>query len=195
MTSRAQGGLPAIVLPLAISFYTFQQIAYLVDVHSGQPAKPDLTRYAFCVLFFPHSSLVRSSIIGASASSSTTSVFRPDKRHLALGLALFTLGLFKKLCLARPRSSPEVFSDVATGTVPVFGRAWIATLGYALQLYFDFSGYSDMAIGLALMVNIRLPINFWSPYKATSIIEFWSRWHMTLTRFLTDYVYNPIALN
>jgi D-alanyl-lipoteichoic acid acyltransferase DltB (MBOAT superfamily) len=124
-------------------------------------------------------------------------IFRLDKRHLALGLALFTLGLFKKVCLADPLSPVvgEVFADAATGTVPEFGRAWIATLAYALQLYFDFSGYSDMAIGLALMVNIRLPINFWSPYKSASIIEFWSRWHMTLTRFLTDYVYSPVALS
>jgi D-alanyl-lipoteichoic acid acyltransferase DltB (MBOAT superfamily) len=190
--------LPTIVLPLAISFYTFQQIAYLVDIHAGQPSEPDLTRYAFSVLFFPQ--LIAGPIVynrDILKQLDDERRFRLDKRHLAIGLALFTLGLFKKVCLADPLSPvvAEVFADAATGTVPVFGRAWIATLAYALQLYFDFSGYSDMAIGLALMVNIRLPVNFWSPYKAASIIEFWSRWHMTLTRFLTDYVYNPIALN
>jgi alginate O-acetyltransferase complex protein AlgI len=196
--SGAEWSLPAIVLPLAISFYTFQQIAYLVDAHGGQSSEPDLTRYAFSVLFFPQ--LIAGPIVyirDLLKQLDDERIFRLDKRHLAVGLALFTLGLFKKVGLADPLSPlvAEVFVDAATGTVPAFGRAWTATLAYALQLYFDFSGYSDMAIGVALMANIRLPINFWSPYKAPSIIEFWSRWHMTLTRFLTDYVYSPVSLS
>lgn len=196
--SGAGWTLPAIVLPLAISFYTFQQIAYLVDVQAGQPAERDLSRYAFFVLFFPQ--LIAGPIVyprEVLRQLDDERVFRLNTRHLAIGLALFAIGLFKKVCLADPLSPVvnDIFGMAALGKVPAFGEAWTATLAYTLQLYFDFSGYSDMAIGIALMANIRLPINFWSPYKAASVIEFWSRWHVTLTRFLTDYVYSPIALS
>jgi D-alanyl-lipoteichoic acid acyltransferase DltB (MBOAT superfamily) len=196
--SNAGWSLPTIILPLAISFYTFQQIAYLVDVQAGNRSEHDLTRYCFFVLFFPQ--LIAGPIVHHREilkQLDDERVFLINKRHIAIGLAIFTLGLFKKVCLADPLSPivADVFADAASGTVPAFGEAWIATLGYALQLYFDFSGYSDMAVGLAFMANIRLPVNFWSPYKAASIIDFWNRWHMTLTRFLTDYVYSPIALS
>jgi alginate O-acetyltransferase complex protein AlgI len=190
--------LPAIVLPLAISFYTFQQIGYLVEVYDGQPAEQDPTRYAFFVLFFPQ--LISGPIVQRREVLEPLHdprTFRVNPEHLTIGLAIFALGLFKKVCLADPMAPfvNEVFADAATGAAPAFGRAWIAAFSYALQLYFDFSGYSDMALGIALMFNIRLPINFWSPYKSPSIIEFWSRWHMSLTRFLTAYVYNPIAMH
>ncbi len=190
--------LPEIVLPLAISFFTFQQIGYLVEAYDGQKAETDFARYAFFVLFFPQ--LISGPIVQRREVLEPLHdqrTFRLDSRHVTLGLAIFALGLFKKVCLADPMAPfvNEVFADAAAGTVPAFGRAWIAAIGYSLQLYFDFSGYSDMALGIALMFNIRLPINFWSPYKSASIIEFWSRWHMSLTRFLTTYVYNPIVMH
>ena len=190
--------LPAIALPLAISFYTFQQIAYLVDTYDSGDAETSFLRYSCFVLFFPH--LIAGPIVlyqDVRRQLTSPETFRFDRTHLVFGLTIFAIGLFKKTCLADSIGpiADGLFRDAAAGTVPTFGEAWIGVLAYSVQLYFDFSGYSDMAIGLALMFNIRLPINFWSPYKSASIIEFWSRWHITLTRFLTTYVYNPILMH
>src|ERR671913_760030 len=189
--------LPAIALPLAISFYTFQQIAYLVDTYDSGDAEINFLRYSCFVLFFPH--LIAGPIVlyqDVRRQLTSPETFRFNGTHLVFGLTIFAIGLFKKTCLADPIGpvADGLFRDAAAGVVPTFGEAWIVALAYAVQLYFDFSGYSDMAIGLALMFNIRLPINFWSPYKSASIIEFWSRWHITLTRFLTSYIFNPLSV-
>jgi D-alanyl-lipoteichoic acid acyltransferase DltB (MBOAT superfamily) len=184
-----------IVLPLGISFFTFTQIAYLVDMYR-EPARYRLVPYALFVTYFPH--LVAGPILHhreMMPQFDQSSAFRFDSGNLAAGLAIFAIGLFKKVVLAdgiAPHVSP-VFDHSTHGYAPTLLEAWGATLGYGLQLYFDFSGYSDMAIGLSKMFGIRLPLNFASPYKATSIIEFWRRWHMTLSRFLRDYVYIPLG--
>jgi D-alanyl-lipoteichoic acid acyltransferase DltB (MBOAT superfamily) len=187
-----------IVLPLAISFYTFQQIAFLVDAYDGEEAETNFLRYSCFVVFFPHviaGPLVLYKDVRCQLSSAET--FRENRLNLVLGLTIFAIGLFKKTCIADAIGpiADGVFGAAHAGIVPAFGEAWVGTLAYAVQLYFDFSGYSDMAIGAGLMFNIRLPINFWSPYRSASIIEFWNRWHITLTRFLTAYVYNPILMS
>lgn len=186
-----------IVLPLAISFFTFQQVAYLVDAHDGEVGEHDFIGYCLFITFFPQ--LIAGPIthhgemLGQFADRER---FRPRLDGLAIGGTVFLLGLFKKVVVADPlgEDASPVFALAAQGSVPSFFQAWDAALGYTLQIYFDFSGYSDMAIGLALLFGIRLPLNFNSPFKAHNLIDYWSRWHMTLTRFLTAYVYNPVVL-
>ena len=184
-----------IVLPLGISFFTFTQIAYLVDMYR-EPTQYRPVPYALFVTYFPH--LIAGPILHhreMMPQFERSSSFRFDSGNLAAGLAIFTIGLFKKAVLAdgiAPHAAP-VFDYSAQGYAPTLLEAWGASLAYGLQLYFDFSGYSDMAIGLSKMFGIRLPLNFDSPYKATSIIEFWRRWHMTLSRFLRDYLYIPLG--
>lgn len=191
-------GLGSITLPIGISFYTFTQIAFLADAAQGKAAEYDLSRYALFVSFFPH--LIAGPIIHHKEMMpqfAEQRVYRFDPENLATGLTLFTLGLFKKVVLAdriAPYASPVFAAADAGGTIPM-ADAWIAALAYTLQIYFDFSAYSDMAIGLARMFGIHLPLNFNSPYKATSIIDFWRRWHMTLSRFLRDYLYIPLGGN
>ena len=186
-----------IILPLAISFFTFQQIAYLVDAHDGEVSEHDFANYCLFISFFPqliagpithHGEMLRQFKDG--------STFRPRLDHLSLGITVFLLGLFKKVIIADPlgASASPIFAIAAAGTVPALYDAWFGALGYTLQIYFDFSGYSDMAIGLGLMFGLRLPVNFNSPFKAHNVIDYWSRWHMTLTRFLTAYLYNPIVM-
>ncbi len=186
-----------IVLPLAISFFTFQQIAYLVDAHDGEVSEHDFVNYCLFISFFPqliagpithHGEMLKQFKDG--------STFRPRLDNLSLGVTVFLLGLFKKVIIADPlgASASPVFSVAAAGTVPALYDAWFGALAYTLQIYFDFSGYSDMAIGLGLMFGLRLPANFNSPFKARNVIDYWSRWHMTLTRFLTAYIYNPIVI-
>jgi alginate O-acetyltransferase complex protein AlgI len=184
----------AVILPLGISFFTFTQIAYLVDLSQETAEPQDLISYVLFVTFFPHliagPILHHREVMPQFAKGRDFRIKWPD---VALGLSWFTLGLCKKVLLA-DRFSP--YADAAfahTGDLTMVS-AWIGVLNYALQLYFDFSGYSDMAIGLARMFSIEFPFNFDSPYKATSIIDFWSRWHMTLTRYLTLYLYNPFAM-
>jgi D-alanyl-lipoteichoic acid acyltransferase DltB (MBOAT superfamily) len=184
-----------IVLPLGISFFTFTQIAYLVDLYRD-PARYGVVPYALFVTYYPH--LIAGPILHhreMMPQFERPAAFRYDSGNLAAGLAIFAIGLFKKVVLAdgiAPHVAP-VFDHAAGGYAPSLLEAWGATLAYGLQLYFDFSGYSDMAIGLSKMLGIRLPLNFDSPYKATSIIEFWRRWHMTLSRFLRDYLYVPLG--
>lgn len=189
--------VPDVVLPLGLSFYTFQQIAYLVDANSGEVRETSLTHYLLFVTFFPQ--LIAGPIVHHREMLSQfhdAGTYKPRLENLLLGLSAFSIGLFKKVFIADPLSphAALAFTPAADGILPTVADAWFGALAYALQMYFDFSGYSDMAVGLGLMFGIRLPINFASPYKAASIVEFWRRWHMTLTRFLTSYIYNPIVV-
>lgn len=186
-----------IILPLAISFFTFQQIAYLVDAHDGVVEEHDFANYCQFISFFPQ--LIAGPITHHGemlAQFNDRDSFRARIDNLSLGATVFLLGLFKKVVIADTLAlkATPVFSLAADGTVPAFYDAWTGALTYTLQIYFDFSGYSDMAIGLALLFGISLPANFNSPFKARNVIDYWSRWHMTLTRFLTAYIYNPVVL-
>jgi D-alanyl-lipoteichoic acid acyltransferase DltB (MBOAT superfamily) len=187
--------LPHIVLPLGISFFTFTQIAYLVDVHRGRATEPSLLNYALFVSFFPHllagPILHHGEMMPQFASPSNK---RPHAFHIAAGLFLLAIGLVKKVCIADPLApvASAGFDHPETLTAT---SAWLAVLAYTLQIYFDFSGYTDMALGAARMFNIRMPVNFDSPYHSTDIREFWRRWHMTLSRFLREYLYIPLGGN
>ena len=187
-----------IVLPLAISFFTFQQIAYLSDVYIGRTSDPSFLKYALFVTFFPQ--LIAGPIVHHSEmipQFTKKKLFKITPDNLWLGAEIFSIGLFKKLIIADGIApySDEFFNAVTSGVAPSFFDAWGGSLAYTIQIYFDFSGYSDMAIGLAWVFGVKLPLNFASPYKANNIIEFWQRWHMTLSRFLKEYVYIPFGGN
>src|SRR5882762_4691557 len=183
-----------ILLPVGISFYTFTQIAFLVDAYRGKVARYALPHYALFVTYFPH--LIAGPILHHKdmiPQFERAEAKRPSPHLILCGLIIFAIGLFKKTCLA---DGIQPLVAVAFGpNTPTFDQAWIGALAYTFQLYFDFSGYSDMAIGISLMFGIFLPLNFNSPYKATSIIDFWRRWHMTLSQFLRDYLYIPLGGN
>jgi alginate O-acetyltransferase complex protein AlgI len=188
---------PAPELPLGISFFTFTQIAYLVDVYQRRGADFDPVRYGLFVTYFPH--LIAGPILHhreMMPQFARADIFRFSADRLADGLVIFILGLFKKVVLADAFGgyARPAFAAAGTHALTLF-ESWGAALSYTLQIYFDFSGYSDMAIGLALMIGIALPMNFNSPYKARNIAEFWRRWHMTLSRFLRDYLYIPLGGN
>lgn len=184
-----------IILPLGISFITFQKIAFLVDVQAGRIRSFTFREYCTFVLFFPQ--LVAGPIVHyrEMMPQFQNASCRFDKKNVAVGVTLLIFGLFKKVVLA-DRIAPLItpIYEHAAGGHPSFLLAWMAAVGFTLQIYFDFSGYTDMALGLARFFGIRLPPNFNSPLRASSIIDFWLRWHMTLTRFLTAYIYNPLAL-
>lgn len=188
--------LEAIVLPLAISFFTFQQISYLVDVYRGQAHEYSFMHYALFVCFFPQ--LIAGPIVHHKEMlPQFMRSFHLDdwKRNLAIGGGIFSIGLFKKTVIADNLSvyvSPVYDAESIAQSIDFFS-AWLSTLAYTFQLYFDFSGYSDMAVGCARLFGITLPINFFSPYKAVSIVDFWRRWHITLSRFLRDYLYIPLG--
>jgi alginate O-acetyltransferase complex protein AlgI len=183
-----------ILLPIGISFYTFTQIAFLVDAFRGNVARYALPHYALFVTYFPH--LIAGPILhhrDMIPQFERAETKRPDPHLILCGLIIFGIGLFKKTCLA---DGIQPLVSLAFGpNAPTFDQAWLGALAYTFQLYFDFSGYSDMAIGISLMFGIFLPINFNSPYRAKSIIEFWRRWHMTLSQFLRDYLYIPLGGN
>jgi D-alanyl-lipoteichoic acid acyltransferase DltB (MBOAT superfamily) len=188
----------AVVLPLGISFITFQKIAYLVDAYYGKAKEYDLHDFCLFVLFFPQ--LIAGPIVHHAEVIPQFRTIQQERRglltgDLAIGSTLLIFGLFKKVVLADSigQFANQGFGGVHAGGDPQLFAAWAAALAYTLQLYFDFSGYSDMAIGLARMFGVRLPLNFDSPYRAGSIIDFWRRWHMTLSRFLRDYVYIPLG--
>ena len=188
--------LEQVILPLGISFITFQKIAFLIDVHARRIESFTLGDYCLFVLFFPQ--LIAGPIVHYREMMPQfhKASCRFDKESIAVGLTLFLMGLFKKVVLAdgvAAHVSP-IYEVVATGGDASFFPAWMAAVGFTLQIYFDFSGYTDMALGLARCFGVRLPPNFDSPLKASSIIDFWLRWHMTLTRFLTAYLYNPLVL-
>jgi alginate O-acetyltransferase complex protein AlgI len=186
-----------IILPLGISFFTFQQIAYLVDVMRGAKVERDIVSYTLFVSFFPH--LIAGPLVHHAEMIPQFKRGRTGRSMVlaARGLAIFVAGLFKKVVIADNLAQfvSPVFAHLDAGGGVTTSWAWLATSAYTLQIYFDFSGYSDMAIGLALLFGIRLPVNFRSPYKAISIIEFWRRWHITLSRFLRDYLYIPLGGN
>lgn len=188
------GWVPTIALPLGISFYTFTQIGYLVDCRQKVTKYDSLLNYSLFVTFFPHliagPILHNGEIMPQFADSGR---YRLTARNVAAGVTLFVIGLLKKSLIADSLAQVNSEGFAHVSHLQFFG-AWGTLLGYSLQLYFDFSGYSDMALGLALMFNIRFPINFDSPYKARSIIDFWQRWHMTLTRYITMYIFSPIAM-
>lgn len=187
--------LTQMILPLGISFITFQKIAFLIDVHAGRIQSFRLRDYLLFVLFFPQ--LIAGPIVHyrEMMPQFERNTCRTDGQSLAIGLTMICFGLFKKVVLADGMAAhvSPVYAQAALGAVSLF-PAWLAAIGYTLQIYFDFSGYSDMAAGLACCFGVRLPLNFYSPLQASSIIDFWSRWHVTLTRFLTAYLYNPLVL-
>ena len=184
-----------LALPLAISFFTFQQIAYLVDSYKGETKEYDFLNYCVFVTFFPQ--LIAGPIVHHKEMMPQFSNLKNkvvDLSNITSGIFIFSIGLFKKVVIA------DSFSVWATNGFDnaealSFIEAWTTSLSYTFQLYFDFSGYTDMAIGASLLFNIKLPINFNSPYKATDIQDFWRRWHITLSRFLRDYVYIPLGGN
>ena len=188
--------LQHIILPLGISFITFQKIAFLIDVQAGRVKTFSFQDYCTFVLFFPQ--LIAGPIVHyrEMMPQFQTASCRFDKENFAVGLTLLLFGLFKKVVLAdqmAPLVTP-IYEHAASGASISFFTAWMAAIGFTLQIYFDFSGYTDMALGLARFFGIKLPPNFNSPLRAPSIIDFWLRWHMTLTRFLTAYLYNPLVL-
>ncbi len=184
-----------LALPLAISFFTFQQIAYLVDSYRGETKEYDFLNYALFVTFFPQ--LIAGPIVHHAEMmpqfASGRNLVRRYK-NIAPGLFIFAAGLFKKVVIA---DTFAVWANSGYAHAAELNtlEAWAASLSYTFELYFDFSGYTDMAIGAALLFNIRLPFNFNSPYKALSIQDFWHRWHITLSRFLRDYIYIPLGGN
>jgi len=186
-----------VVLPLGISFITFQKIAYLVDAYRGETAEHDFLEFCCFVLFFPQ--LVAGPIAHHSEIIPQLQRDSPrfDLDEVCRGLSLLSFGLFKKVVIADQVAvyASQMFDAAALGRAPDLVQAWGGTLSYGLQLYFDFSGYSDMAIGLGWLFGIKLPSNFDSPYQASSMVEFWRRWHITLSRFLRDYVYIPLGGN
>lgn len=186
------------VLPLGISFFTFTQIAYLIDSYAGKVKEFNPVHYLLFVTYFPH--LIAGPILHHHDTISQfqqRKMYRWNSRNVMIGLLLFTIGLFKKVIFADGVVSyiAPVFNGAKEGIIPSFGDSWLGALAYTVQLYFDFSGYSDMAIGLSLLFNIKLPINFNSPYQAVNITDFWRRWHITLSNFLRDYLYIPLGGN
>ncbi len=190
--------LGRIILPLGISFFTFQQIAYLIDAHRGETREYSFIHYCLFVTFFPQ--LIAGPIVHHKEMLPQFAKVLGDKfnqKNLSVGLTIFTFGLFKKVIIADTLATyaTPVFTAAEQGITLTFFEAWCGALAYTFQLYFDFSGYSDMAIGLGRIIGIYLPLNFNSPYKAVNIIDFWQRWHITLSRFLRDYLYIPLGGN
>ena len=196
--SGAGIGHVALLVPVGVSFYTFIQIGYLIDAYNGQLMRSSFSRYVVFGAFFPcvtAGPLVMHREILEQLEQRSGSAF--NIRFLVTGLTMFGMGLFKKVALADSISpyANTVFDAVAAGGSTDILSAWIGATAYALQLYFDFSGYSDMALGIAFVFGIRLPLNFDSPFKASNISDFWRRWHITMTRFFTNYVYASLAMN
>jgi D-alanyl-lipoteichoic acid acyltransferase DltB (MBOAT superfamily) len=190
--------LQEITLPLAISFFTFQQIAYLVDAYRGEVDSYNFLEYTLFVVFFPQ--LIAGPVVhhkDVIPQFLKHEIYQFNAGNVVIGLTYFSFGLFKKVVIADQvkNYADPIFNAAAHAEPTTLLMAWCGALAYALQLYFDFSGYSDMAIGLARMFGIKLPINFNSPYKAASIRDFWRRWHITLSNFLRDYLYIPLGGN
>ena len=187
--------IPDIILPLGISFFTFSQTAFLINNFNGSIKNFSLLNYSEFVLFFPYvTSGPITDFRDVNTQFDDNENFTPDYDSIAVGLNLFIIGLFKKTVIADGLAQIVMKVFASTDTLTFF-EAWIGALGYSFQLYFDFSGYSDMAIALALMLNIELPENFNAPYKSTSIIEFWRRWHITLGAWIREYIYIPLGGN
>ena len=186
---------PLILLPLAISFFTFQQIAYLVDSYKGKTKEYDFLNYTLFVTFFPQ--LIAGPIVHHKEMMPqffNKNNFCKNHKNVAIGIFIFSMGMFKKVIIADNFSVWATAGFTTTEQLGLF-EAWATSLSYTFQLYFDFSAYTDMAIGAALLFNIKLPINFNSPYKAINIQDFWRRWHITLSNFLREYIYIPLGGN
>jgi alginate O-acetyltransferase complex protein AlgI len=186
-----------VVLPLGISFFTFTQIAYLADVHAGKVQENNPAHYLLFVTYFPH--LIAGPVLHHAEMMPQfrrSEIYRPRLESFAIGFLFLTLGLIKKVLIADSVApfANDLFDNAGSQSVGI-GHTWIGVLAYTFQLYFDFSGYSDMAVGLSLLIGVQLPYNFNSPYKARNIIDFWHRWHMTLSRFLRDYLYFALGGN
>ena len=184
--------LKNIFLPLAISFFSIQQIGYLLDVYEKIYFEKNILKYSMFVLFFPQ--LIAGPIIHISDISNSLLNINKYKfyyKNFIYGILIFIIGLSKKVLLA---DNIGIYIDNGFSNLEAlhFIETWFVTIMYTFQIYFDFSGYSDMAVGLALMFNVSLPFNFKSPLKSTSIINFWKNWHITLTSFLNTYIYYPI---
>ena len=195
LASHSSFSLLHLALPLAISFFTFQQIAYLVDSYRGETKTYNFLTYALFVSFFPQ--LIAGPIVHHAEMMpqfASKENLKKNYQNIALGIFIFSIGLFKKVVIA---DSFALWASQGFDVVQhlSFWEGWATSLSYTFQLYFDFSGYTDMAIGAALLFNIKLPINFNSPYKALDIQDFWRRWHITLSRFLKDYIYIPLGGN
>ena len=187
-----------VILPIGISFFTFTQIAYLVDTWRKRVREHRFIHYGLFVTYFPH--LIAGPVLHHAQMMPqfrNAATYRFDTGNFTAGLAVFALGLCKKVVLADGISpyADAVFKASDAGGSPDFQEAWLGAIAYTLQLYFDFSGYSDMATGMSWMFNVRLPFNFNSPYKATNISDFWRRWHMSLSQFLRDYLYIALGGN
>ena len=183
-------------LPLGISFFTFLQIAYIVDCSKGKVTNATFPSYFLFVSFFPH--LIAGPLVHhKDLIPQFTKKLSNTLENLSVGTIIFGFGLFKKLVLSEQVSgwSDDMFNSVENGIMPSLIYAWVGVLSFTLLIYFDFSAYSDMAIGLSKMIGIRLPENFNSPYKSTNIIDFWRRWHITLSYFLRNYLYFPLGGN
>lgn len=186
------------LVPVGVSFFTFIQIGFLIDAYNGQLIRHNLARYIVFSAFFPcvtAGPLVMQKEMMEQLENPNFSAF--ELRRVIVGLTMFGMGLFKKVVLADSIApiANQIFDGAANGMTMDATTAWIGSVSYALQLYFDFSGYSDMAIGLGAIFGIKLPLNFDSPFKATNISDFWRRWHMTMTRFFTNYIYSGLAMN
>jgi alginate O-acetyltransferase complex protein AlgI len=187
-----------VILPIGISFFTFTQIAFLVDARTKGIREPSFIHYGLFVTYFPH--LVAGPVLHHAQMMPQflqVETYRFNLTNFGVGLAIFSIGLFKKVVLADGISpyADAVFNAADQGLAVTVEEAWLGAMAYTLQLYFDFSGYSDMAVGLSWMLNIRLPFNFNSPYRATSISDFWRRWHISLSNFLRDYLYIALGGN
>ena len=186
-----------IIIPLGISFFTFTQIAFLIDVSRGFTSEHNFSRYLLFVTFFPY--LIAGPVLHHKQmipQFSDAKNFRFNQENVCAGISIFIIGLAKKIFLADNLGEiANPFFDTQHTDHPIqLVEAWVGAISYTLQLYFDFSAYSDMAVGLSLIFNLRLPLNFNSPFKASSVIEFWQRWHMSLTKYIGEYLYTPISL-
>ncbi|WP_438479539.1 MBOAT family O-acyltransferase [Oleiharenicola lentus] len=198
-TANTLGGsfqILQLALPLGISFFTFQKIAFLVDASRGQIKSLKFSEFALFVFFFPQ--LIAGPIVHHRdfiPQLHAKNFGRFDARQIALGLTVFAAGLFQKSFVADTIApiADAAFGHVANGTMLRFQEAWLGLIAYSVQLFYDFSGYSHMALGLALLFGLKLPVNFLAPYTSGSIAEFWRRWHITLSAFLRDYVYIPLG--
>lgn len=187
-----------IALPIGISFFTFTQIAFLVDCYQGKVSERKFTHYLLFVSYFPH--LIAGPVLHHAQMMpqfSKRSTYKLNYESIGLGILIFVIGLAKKVLLANPLGeyADPFFKSITIYSTPSFSDSWLATLAYTFQIYFDFSGYTDMAIGLSLLFGVTLPINFNAPYRSLSIVEFWRRWHISLSTFLRDYLYIPLGGN
>lgn len=187
-----------IALPIGISFFTFTQIAFLVDCYQGKVREKNFSHYLLFVTYFPH--LIAGPVLHHAQMMpqfADKKTYQINYEKIALGILIFTTGLAKKILIANPLGeyADTFFNAITPESTPSFANSWLGTLAYTFQIYFDFSGYTDMAIGLSMLFGIKLPINFNAPYQATGMIDFWRRWHISLSTFLREYLYIPLGGN